>query len=99
MLNRARALTLDRQDAVVQACLSVLQGFVVDEVERMRRHSALGAWAGLFLSKQPLLLYLCFPLRFSEGFDAVGGVFEFLARQQFGDGEDLEAGIAARKVF
>jgi len=29
----------------------------------------------------------------------VGGEFEFLSIQQFGDGEDLQAGIAARKVF
>ncbi len=34
-----------------------------------------------------------------EGFDAAGWVFEFITRQQFGDGEDLQARIAARKVF
>jgi len=45
-----------------------------------------------------LLLVFRLPLGFGEGFDAVGGVFEFLSRQQFGDGEDLQAGIAARKV-
>jgi hypothetical protein len=38
-------------------------------------------------------------LRFSEGFVTVGRVFEFLSRQQFGDGENLQAWIAARKVF
>ncbi len=34
------------------------------------------------------------PLRPRERFHAVGGVFELLARQQFRDGEDLQARIA-----
>ena len=45
------------------------------------------------------MLVLGFSFRFGEGFDAVGGVLELLARQQFGDGEDLEAGIEALKVL
>ena len=49
--------------------------------------------------KQVFLRVLGFAFCFGEGFDAVGGVFELLTRQQFRDGEDLEAGIAARKFF
>ncbi len=50
-------------------------------------------------SEERVLLRLGLPLGPSEGFDAVGGVFELLARQQFRNGEDLQAGIAAGKVL
>jgi len=49
--------------------------------------------------EESLLLRFCLPLRFGEGFDAVGGVFEFLACQKLRDGEDLQPGIAARKFL
>jgi hypothetical protein len=46
-----------------------------------------------------LLLVLGPSLRLGKGFHAVGGEFEFLARQQFRDGQDLQARIAARKFL
>jgi len=49
--------------------------------------------------KEIYLFGFGFGFSFGEGFDAVGGVFEFLSCQQFGDGEDLQAGIAAQKAF
>jgi hypothetical protein len=72
----------------------------------MPDHAILGfAWTsfcftqGLLASlKQLVLLVLGFPIRLGEGFNAVGWVFEFLSRHQYGDGEDLQAGIAARKI-
>lgn len=54
---------------------------------------------GINQSEQLVLLVFALPFRFGEGFDTVGGVFEFLSRQQFGNGEDLQSGIAAWKVF
>lgn len=36
---------------------------------------------------------------FGKGLDAVFGKLDFLAFQEFGDGEDLEARIPARKSF
>jgi hypothetical protein len=42
---------------------------------------------------------LCLRLTFSfgESLDAVGWVLKFLSRQQFGDGEDLQAGVRPGK--
>ena len=49
--------------------------------------------------KKAVLFSFALAFGSSECFDAVSGVFEFLPCQQFGDGEDLQAGVAAREVF
>jgi len=41
------------------------------------------------LLEKLVLLGLRLPLGFGEGFDAVSGVFELLARQEFRNGQDL----------
>ena len=49
--------------------------------------------------EEAFLLVLRLPFGFGEGFDAVGGVFKFLTRQQFGDSQDLQAGYRPGKSF
>ena len=49
--------------------------------------------------KQVLLFSLGFSLGFGEGFDAMLGEQNFLPGQKLGNRQDLEAGVAARKIF
>lgn len=57
----------------------------------------------LLMGQLPLEQFLLFVLAFShgfgKGFDAVGGVFELLARQQFRKGENLKPRVAPNKIF